>query len=149
MRPKAAEGRMKKVTVRFTEKEYEQLKTQMKNSDYISMSRFLRDKVLNKRVKIKRDIEYTDRDFRNQINSLSSVVAKIGVDYNQATKKFNTLCKKTKPDGTPVINARAANYYLKQIAQMTAELKETMDKIIELVIQLGQKEPLYGESINQ
>ena len=69
-----------------------------------------RNKVLNKRIKIDRSIVLTDRVFRNQINSLSAIVARIGVDYNQATKRFNSLVKQKRADGSPVINSRAANY---------------------------------------
>ena len=125
------------------------LTTQMKNYDYLSISRFIRDKVLDKRIKIDRNIVLTDRAFRNQINSLSAIVARIGVDYNQATKRFNSLVKQKRADGSPVINARAANYYLKQLNAMTVDLKKTMDTIIEMVeaLELKEKTPLT-ESIS-
>lgn len=121
----------------------------MKNYDYLSISRFIRDKVLDKRIKIDRNIVLTDRAFRNQINSLSAIVARIGVDYNQATKRFNSLVKQKRADGSPVINARAANYYLKQLNAMTVDLKKTMDTIIEMVeaLELKEKTPLT-ESIS-
>ena len=137
---KTKEPRSRYVGIRFTEKEWEVLTTQMKNYDYLSISRFIRDKVLDKRIKIDRSIVLTDRAFRNQINSLSAIVARIGVDYNQATKRFNSLVKQKRADGSPVINSRAANYYLKQIQSMTQELKDAMDKIIEMVEALELKE---------
>ena len=127
------EYRTRFVGIRFTEKEWELLCTQMKNCDYLSISRFFRDKVLDKRIKIDRSVVLTDRVFRNQINSLSTIVSRIGVDYNQATKRFNSLVKAKRADGSPVINARAANYYLRQLQTMTKELKQTMDQIIEMV----------------
>ena len=136
------ERKEKIINVRFTEKEHLQLKMQMKNLDYISVSQFIRDKVLDQRIRIRRDVEYTDRNLRNQINSLSTLVAKIGVDYNQATKKFNTLCKSKRADGSPVINSRSANSYLKQVAMMTTELKEAMDKVIDIVSGLGTEKKL-------
>ena len=143
------EPRSRYVGIRFTEKEWEVLTTQMKNYDYLSISRFIRDKVLDKRIKIDRNIVLTDRAFRNQINSLSAIVARIGVDYNQATKRFNSLVKQKRADGSPVINARAANYYLKQLNAMTVDLKKTMDTIIEMVeaLELKEKTPLT-ESIS-
>ena len=143
------EPRSRYVGIRFTEKEWEVLTTQMKNYDYLSISRFIRDKVLDKRIKIYRSIVLTDRAFRNQINSLSAIVARIGVDYNQATKRFNSLVKQKRADGSPVINARAANYYLKQLNAMTVDLKKTMDTIIEMVeaLELKEKTPLT-ESIS-
>ena len=127
------EYRTRFVGIRFTEKEWELLCTQMKNCDYLSISRFIRDKVLDKRIKIDRSVVLTDRVFRNQINSLSTIVSRIGVDYNQATKRFNSLVKAKRADGSPVINARAANYYLRQLQTMTKELKQTMEQIIEMV----------------
>ena len=50
------------------------------------------------------------------------------------------MVKQKRADGSPVINARAANYYLRQIHSMTLELKETMDKVIEMVEALELKE---------
>ena len=146
---KTREPRSRYVGIRFTEKEWEVLTTQMKNYDYLSISRFIRDKVLDKRIKIDRNIVLTDRAFRNQINSLSAIVARIGVDYNQATKRFNSLVKQKRADGSPVINARAANYYLKQLNAMTVDLKKTMDTIIEMVeaLELKEKAP-HTESIS-
>ena len=146
---KTREPRSRYVGIRFTEKEWEVLTTQMKNYDYLSISRFIRDKVLDKRIKIDRSIVLTDRAFRNQINSLSAIVARIGVDYNQATKRFNSLVKQKRADGSPVINARAANYYLKQLNAMTVDLKKTMDTIIKMVeaLELKEKTPLT-ESIS-
>ena len=137
---KTREPRSRYVGIRFTEKEWEVLTAQMKNYDYLSISRFIRDKVLDKRIKIDRNIVLTDRAFRNQINSLSAIVARIGVDYNQATKRFNSLVKQKRADGSPVINARAANYYLKHLNAMTVDLKKTMDTIIEMVEALELKE---------
>ena len=129
-----------RVTVRFTPKEWEEVEVQMKNFDYLSKAHFIRDKVLNKRIKIDRSIVLTDRVFRNQINSLSGIIARVGVDYNQATKRFNYLVKQKRADGSPVINSRAANYYLKQLQQMTVEMKEAIDHIIDLVETLELKE---------
>ena len=137
---RTTDNKSRKVTIRFTEKEWKGIEEQMANYDYLSFSHFIRDKVLNKRIKIDRSIVLTDRVFRNQINSLSAIVARIGVDYNQATKRFNSLVKQKRADGSPVINARAANYYLKQIHSMTQELKDAMDKVIEMVEALELKE---------
>ena len=134
------EYRSRFVGIKFTEKEWEMVTAQMKNCDYLSISRYIRDKVLDKRIKIDRSVVLTDRVFRNQINSLSSIVARIGVDYNQATRRFNSLVKQKRADGSPVINARAANYYLKQLNSMTVELKQVMDTIIEMVETLELKE---------
>ena len=136
------------IGVRFTQKQFLQLETQMRNSDYTSLSRYIRDKVLNRQVFIRKDIVLSDRNLRNQINNLSSIVARVGVDYNQATKKFNTLLKMKRADGSPVINARAANYYLTQLNIQTRELIAAVGHIIDVVDRLDydRNKPRKGNS---
>ena len=127
------------VGLRFTEGEFEQIESQMKKADYISISKFIRDRALNKQIKVRKNIILTDRNLRNMINDITTRIAKIGVDYNQATKQLNALSKKQRADGSPVINARAANYYLNKVAVMTKELKEQMDLVINIVDRLEKE----------
>lgn len=127
------------VGLRFTEGEFEQIESQMKKADYISISKFIRDRALNKQIKVRKNIILTDRNLRNMINDITTRIAKIGVDYNQATKQLNALSKKQRADGSPVINARAANYYLNKVALMTKELKEQMDLVINMVDRLEKE----------
>ena len=127
------------VGLRFTEGEFEQIESQMKKADYISISKFIRDRALNKQIKVRKNIILTDRNLRNMINDITTRIAKIGVDYNQATKQLNALSKKQRADGTPVINARAANYYLNKVALMTKELKEQMELVINIVDRLEKE----------
>ena len=133
MRPQAEKPRSHRECIRLTEEEYAQLRMQMEQEGYLSESRYIRDRVLNRRIVIQRDVRLTDRNFRNQINMLITRVSKIGVDYNQATKKFNSLAKATRADGSPVINARAANYYLQKVYLLTRKLNREMESIIGLV----------------
>ena len=127
------------VGLRFTEGEFEQIESQMRKADYISISKFIRDRALNKQIKVRKNIILTDRNLRNMINDISARIAKIGVDYNQATRQLNSLSKKQRADGSPVINARAANYYLNKVALMTKELKEQMDLVITIVDRLEKE----------
>lgn len=140
----ADEPRSVRYTVRFTEKEDIQLRLEMANMDYTSVARFLRDKVLDHQIIIRKDVILTDRNLRNQINSLSAKVARIGVDYNQATRRFNYLSKQKRQDGSPVINARAANYYLTRIHSLTKDLKEEMDRVIDIVDRLNYDGSPHG-----
>ena len=127
------------VGLRFTEGEFEQIESQMKKADYISISKFIRDRALNKQIKVRKNIILTDRNLRNMINDITTRIAKIGVDYNQATKQLNALSKKQRADGSPVINARAANYYLNKVALMTKELKDQMELVINIVDRLEKE----------
>lgn len=141
----AQDPRVHKITIRLSEKEYVAMRTQMECNDYRSQSRFIRDRILGARVVVQKDVVLTDRALRNQINVLSATVAKIGVDYNQATRTFNTLFKQKREDGSPVINARAANYYLQKVNGFTRELKAAVDKVIELVAGLQKESGPHGE----
>ena len=127
------------VGLRFTEDEFEKIRTQMAKADYLSISKFIRDRALNKQIKVRKNIVLTDRNLRNMINDISARIAKIGVDYNQATKQMNSLSKKTISDGSPVINSRAANFYLTKVATMTIELKEQMNLLISIVERLEKE----------
>ena len=80
------------VGLRFTEGEFEQIESQMKKADYISISKFIRDRALNKQIKVRKNIILTDRNLRNMINDITTRIAKIGVDYNQATKQLPARC---------------------------------------------------------
>ena len=131
-----AEPRCHQISVRFTEKEYIQLKAQMVNVDYLSAARYIRAKVLDRQIEIRKNVVLTDRELRNQINNLTAKLERIGVDYNQATRTFHSLNKKTRPDGSPVINARAANYYLRKLYSLTQDVKEEVDKLVDMVDRL-------------
>ena len=127
------------VGLRFTEGEFEQIESQMRKADYISISKFIRYRALNKQIKVRKNIILTDRNLRNMITDISARIAKIVVDYNQATRQLNSLSKKQRADGSPVINARAANYYLNKVAIMTKELKDQMDLVITIVDRLEKE----------
>lgn len=136
MRPQTEEPRNHWETIRLTEKEYVQLRLQMEQEGYLSESKYIRDRVFNRRIVVHKEVRLTDRNLRNQINRLSAIIAKVGVDYNQATRRLNSLAKATRPDGSPVINARAANYYLSKVFNQTKEMDRTMKRIIDLVEKL-------------
>jgi len=131
-------------TIRLTEQEDVDLHLKMANLDYLSVAKYFRDKALDRQIQVHKNIVLTDRNLRNQINNVSATISKIGVDYNQATKKFNTLAKMTRPDGSPVINVRAANYYLTSLQKMTRALKKSMDTLIEIVSRLDYDNVPHG-----
>lgn len=141
----SGEPRRHRITVRFTDKEYVQLKAQMANDDYLSTSKYIRAKMLDGHFRIRKKIVLTDRNLRNQINNLTAKIERIGVDYNQATKRFNTLSKAKRLDGTPVINARAANYYLKKLYALTKDLKEEVDNMVDMVDRINYDSIPHGE----
>ena len=143
----AGEPRRHRITVRFTDKEYAQLKAKMANNDYLSASKYIRARTLDEFIRIKKKIVLTDKNLRNQINNLTAKIERIGVDYNQATKRFNTLAKSRRQDGSPVINARAANYYLKKLYALTKDLKGEVDTLIDIVERVNYDSTSHDNNI--
>lgn len=127
-----AEQREFRVTVRFTETEKQQLIYQMENSGYLSMSRYLRIRCLDGKAEVTRECDAEGADLRTQINILSTEISKIGANYNKVVKEFRSLLGQKRRDGSPVVNTRAASYFLQQLNTRTLEVKALMEHMIGL-----------------
>lgn len=77
-------------TIRFTKKELESIKSDMDAFEYLSFSKYVRDTVLHK-TKYKSRGKVKDREILGRIDKLSQQVEKIGHNYNQLIKSYNTL----------------------------------------------------------
>lgn len=122
-----------RVTIRLTEAEKVQLLYQIERSGYLSISRYIRTRCLDGKAAVNREIDSGNADLRSQVNMLSSEIAKIGVNYNQTVRDFKKLIAQTRKDGSPIINNKAANYFLQNLNTKTLEVKALMEHIIELV----------------
>ena len=121
------------VCIRYTEREFIHITSEMEACGYLSMSRYLRDRTMGRHISPMKTVYLHDNELRTQINALSAGISRIGVNYNQATKRFQSLCEMKRPDGSPVINARAADVYLRDLRQLTLSLTDQMKRIIETV----------------
>ena len=119
-------------TIRFTEEESERIKTDMKNLNFLSFSKYTRSLLLKKKVTIQRET-ITDRSIRNQINEISGKIGKIGVNYNQVVKLLQSMSNTTKKDGRPVINTKIVASQMDQIVKLTKEIKKQQERLIEQV----------------
>ena len=80
----------KKVSIRMTEAEYSRMKIELTLEGYMSISKYIRHKIFSipktapvssiKNYKITKDL-----------GVLTAQVKKIGVNYNQVVKKFNSM----------------------------------------------------------
>ena len=120
-----------KKTVRFSEDEWLQISTRMNNSDYLSFTRFCKDILLKGRISYTK-VTMTDRSIRNQINNVTSQISRIGNNYNQFVKRYQTTCKVKKKDGTPAIDTKVTIYYAKRLEAATEQLKDLQNQLIEL-----------------
>lgn len=112
----AKELRNRIVTLRLTEREELLLEKRMKENEYLSMSRFIRDRVLKENAG-KRTKKW---DPREEIRKLVGSVRNIGETYNKALEVFS----QTSQNET----------LLKTLVELTREVKRKTDRIIDLLI---------------
>ena len=117
---------------RVTEKEEIQIRRDMANADYLSMSKYFRDMILRRKITLEK-VTVTDRTVRNQINGLSAKIERIGVNYNQAVRALHGALNARGKDGEPRVKAKAAAYYLSQLAALSDEIIRRQEEIIDRV----------------
>lgn len=101
----------------------------MEQYGYLSVSKYVRERLLKKRVQIKEEL-VTDRDVKNQINKLATEISRIGANYNKFVRKYLSTCKAVRPDGSTAITTRSTNYYVNKLRDDTVDIKELMEKIL-------------------
>ena len=111
---------------RVTEKEEIQIRRDMANADYLSMSKYFRDMILKRKVTHEK-VQITDRTTRNQINDLSAKIERIGVNYNQAVRALHGALN------AKVVKGKAAAYYLSLLASLSDEIIKRQEEIIDRV----------------
>ena len=111
---------------RVTEKEEIQIRRDMSNADYLSMSKYFRDMILKRKVTLEK-VQSTDRTTRNQINDLSAKIERIGVNYNQAVRALHGALN------AKVVKGKAAAYYLSLLASLSDEIIKRQEEIIDRV----------------
>jgi hypothetical protein len=111
---------------RVTEKEEIQIRRDMANADYLSMSKYFRDMILKRKVTLEKG-QITDRTHRNQINDLSAKIERIGVNYNQAVRALHGALN------AKVVKGKAAAYYLSLLASLSDEIIKRQEEIIDRV----------------
>lgn len=79
-----------RITIRFTKPEKESITKEMQAFEYLSFAKYIRDTVLHK-TKYKSRGKVKDREILGRIDKLSQQVEKIGHNYNQLIKSYNTL----------------------------------------------------------
>ena len=120
---------------RVTEQEEIQIRRDMANADYLSMSKYFRDVILRRKIVLERT-DLGDRTVRNQINDLSAKIERIGVNYNQAVRALHGALNARGKDGEPLVKGKAAAYFLAQLASLSDEIIRRQEDIIDRVSEL-------------
>lgn len=129
---KTTQNRDKRYTIRLTKDEEEKMLSDMKSYDYLSAAKYIRDCILKKKVRV-RNVTVTDRGVRNQINLLTEQVKKIGKNYNQIVRRYESLCNTKRPDGSTAVTSRNTVFFMDRLAKLTSDIKQQMDSIIQTV----------------
>lgn len=117
---------------RVNEQEEIQIRRDMANADYLSMSKYFRDAILRRKIVLERT-DLGDRTVRNQINDLSAKIERIGVNYNQAVRALHGALNARGKDGEPLLKGKAAAYFLAQLASLSDEIIRRQEEIIDWV----------------
>lgn len=116
-------NKIKRINVRLTELEWVDLEREMRRSGYLSKSKFIRESIFSIRRRSVRGIKLSENTSQNLIELISNV-KKIGVNYNQVVKTYNS------------VKERASSYHseitLKKLYQLT-------DVLVKNVIALKEK----------
>ncbi len=123
---------------RVTEQEEIQIRRDMANADYLSMSKYFRDVILRRKIVLERT-DLGDRTVRNQINDLSAKIERIGVNYNQAVRALHGALNARGKDGEPLVKGKAAAYFLAQLASLSDEIIRRQEEIIDRVSGLSPR----------
>jgi len=116
--------RKQRLTVRFTDEEYEKLKIQMQLAGYNSMSFYTRTMLLDDRIK-RRNLSKNTSNLTREIMLLRAELHKIGVNYNQRVKTLNTLSQLRDKNGRVVANMAdidADNTYMKNLMKKMVKI---------------------------
>ena len=111
---------------RVTEKEDIQIRRDMANAEYLSMSKYFRHMILKQKITVEK-VAVTDRTIRNQINNLSAQIERIGVNYNQTVRALHGALDANRVKG------RAAAYYLDLLVTLSEEIIQKQNEIIDCV----------------
>ena len=122
------------IHARLTEEEYAHMKLQMTIHGYPSVSGYLRDLIMLKRLPPRRVVcRITDRELRDRINILIYQVNKIGVNYNQVVTLYQKQAKQMRPDGTPYLNTRLLDEKMTSLMRSTEGLRDEFAVILDVI----------------
>ena len=122
------------IHARLTEEEYAHMKLQMTTHGYPSVSGYLRDLIMLKRLPPRRVVcRITDRELRDRINILIYQVNKIGVNYNQVVTLYQKQAKQMRPDGTPYLNTRLLDEKMRLLMRSTEGLRDEFAVILDVI----------------
>lgn len=127
------------INVRFSEKEFEKLNTQMHLSGYNNRSRYIRDSLLSTRMR-RRNLSLNEANVAKQIELLRLDLKRIGVNYNQRVKTLNRLANVNDRRGNAIVNARDIEHDMSEMKRMMDGMVKTFTEIRAAVLDSDEEE---------
>ena len=126
--------RNRRLTVRFTEEEFEKLMIQMQFAGFNSMSFYARSVLLEGRIR-RRNLSKSTSNLTREITLLKSELRKIGVNYNQRVKALNTLAKLRDKNGRVIVNAADIDHDMMKMKKMMDGMVQKVNEIYAQVVE--------------
>lgn len=122
-----------RITSRFSAADYEKIKHLMENYGYRSMSAFMRDCCLKKKLNARKVyVEITDEVLRKKMDEMIYQIKKIGTNYNNVVSTYMRQAKLTKADGSPLIAGYQVEKNMEKLMVMTESLRDEVAVIIDI-----------------
>lgn len=115
-----------------TPMEKEDIEMTMKKYGYNSMSSFLRDRIFQNKIVIKKTVKINTR-LKEEINKCTMLLRSETNNINQIVKVINTVYGKKKKNGDEVITTEFLEYRLTQIYTIQNRIYQIQEKQIKLL----------------
>lgn len=115
-----------------TPMEKEDIEMTMKKYGYNSMSSFLRDRIFQNKIVIKKTVKINSR-LKEEINKCTILLRSETNNINQIVKVINTVYGKKKKNGDEVITTEFLEYRLTQIYTIQNRIYQIQEKQIKLL----------------
>ncbi len=115
-----------------TPMEKEDIEMTMKKYGYNSMSSFLRDRIFQNKIVIKKTVKINSR-LKEEINKCTMLLRSETNNINQIVKVINTVYGKKKKNGDEVITTEFLEYRLTQIYTIQNRIYQIQEKQIKLL----------------
>ena len=123
------------LTLRLTKKEHLQLKGQVDRAGYNSISRYIRERLLDGKRFIRSDNPLTGREVRDRLNSIGTDIAKYGSDYSRVAGELTDAMS----EGLLNLSSRTASMYLGKLVNLSHSIKTELDQSVRLFQTIEQK----------
>ncbi len=135
MGTKADDPRNVVLTLRLTMKEHVQLKGQVDRAGYHSVSRYIRERVLEGKRIFRSDNPLTGREVRDRLNAIGTEIGKYGLDYSKVANELTEVMR----EGALRLDSRVASMYLGKLVNLSHGIKNETDQVIRLFQEIEQK----------